>query len=104
MDAMKKKEDLIWDYLDGTCTPEERIMVDQKLANDPAFHQLFLQSQALHKNLQQIEVETPSMRFSQNVMDKLPPVRNGTVTPAEADTLSDLSPPIPVGFGGSDFV
>ena len=78
---MKKIEDIIWDYLDGECTPEEKAILEQKLATDQVFQQLFLQSQVLHKNLQEVEVESPSMRFSQNVMDKLPPIRNLATAP-----------------------
>lgn len=73
---MKNKEELIWTYLDGQLNAEDRARVETALETDPSFKELFLQSQLLHKNMQVMEAEGPSLRFTQNVMDRLPTVKN----------------------------
>lgn len=78
---MKPTEDLIWDYLDGLATADEGRQVETQLAEDTAFRELFLESQRLHSELQRLEPAVPSMRFAQNVLDKLPPVRQLAVEP-----------------------
>lgn len=71
---MNKREDLIWDYLDGKASPEERNWVETQIETDDAFREQFQRCQVLQQNLQLLEPEVPSMRFSQNIMDKLPAV------------------------------
>lgn len=72
---MKNKEELIWSYLDGQLEAEDRTRVEKALETDPAFKELFLQSELLHQQLETMESEVPSMRFAQNVMDRLPAVK-----------------------------
>lgn len=72
---MKNQEELIWQYLDGQLDASERARVEQALETDPSFRELMLQSKVLHRELNEIETELPSMRFTQNVMDRLPAVK-----------------------------
>ena len=78
---MKNTEDIIWRYLDDQAGPEERLQVAQLLETDAAFREQFLQSQVLHRQLRDLEAEGPSMRFSQNVMERLPAVSDLAVGP-----------------------
>lgn len=73
---MNNKEELIWNYLDGQVSEDERLQIEQTLKDDEAFRELFLQSRLVHQNLQKMEAEGPSLRFAQNIMDRLPAVRN----------------------------
>lgn len=65
-------EELLWKYLDGECSPEETGAVEKLLAEDPEFKREWARRHKLHKQLQQQELEQPSLRFARNVMDRLP--------------------------------
>lgn len=41
-------EDLIWKYIDGECTEDEIILVENKMHNDPVFHMEFKDALALN--------------------------------------------------------
>jgi len=69
---MKVDKALLWQYTDGTCSEEERQVVEKALAEDAEWQQAFQATQQVDKLLQERELEEPSMRFTQNVMDKLP--------------------------------
>jgi anti-sigma factor RsiW len=74
-------EDMIWAYLDGTSSAEERQQIDQLLTTDQAFREEFKKSELLHRQLQDMEAEMPSLRFAQNVMDRLPAVKDLATSP-----------------------
>ena len=64
--------ELLWKYIDGACSPEEAAQVERLLAEDPELKREWAQRVKLHQNLQQQELEQPSLRFARNVMDRLP--------------------------------
>lgn len=76
-----KQENLIWRYLDQEASSEERSEVERLLLVDEVFKEQFLGCQVLQQKLEEMETEAPSMRFVQNVMDRLPPVRSLATTP-----------------------
>jgi len=63
---------LIWKYLDGECTPQEKEQVQRLLAEDLAFAEELEMAKSLQETLRELEPEQPSMRFSANVSEKLP--------------------------------
>lgn len=63
---------LIWKYLDGDCTPQEKEQVQHLLAQDATFAEELEMAKSLQETLQGMEPEHPSMRFSANVTEKLP--------------------------------
>jgi hypothetical protein len=63
---------LIWKYLDGECTPQEKEQVQHLLVQDAAFAEELEIAKSLQETLQAMEPEHPSMRFSANVTEKLP--------------------------------
>ncbi len=71
----KINEDMLWNYIDGSCSDEERQQIEQALAEDPELKQALAERLALHQALQKIEAEVPSMRFAANIMEKLPNIR-----------------------------
>jgi len=69
---MKIDDALLWQYIDGTCSEDERQAVEKALAEDAELQKAFQAAQQVDKLLAESELEEPSMRFTQNVMDKLP--------------------------------
>jgi anti-sigma factor RsiW len=69
---MEKDDILIWKYLDGECSPEERAEVERRRAEAPEFAEALRQRELLHEGLRALEAEQPSLRFAANVIDKLP--------------------------------
>ncbi|MCO6478073.1 MAG: zf-HC2 domain-containing protein [Phaeodactylibacter sp.] len=67
-----KNFELLWKYIDGECSPEEEAQVERLLAEDLEFKREWARRVKLHRELQQQEVEQPSLRFARNVMDRLP--------------------------------
>lgn len=64
--------ELLWKYIEGNCDEAELATVEQLLEADKAMKAEWLQRKTLHESLQHLEMDTPSMRFVQNVMDSLP--------------------------------
>lgn len=65
-------EELLWKYIDGDCSDEEKQMIEAALEKDETLKQSMAERKALHLALQNIEEEVPSMRFATNVMENLP--------------------------------
>jgi hypothetical protein len=63
---------LIWKYLDGECNAEEKQAFQKLLGENLAFAEEFSAAQTLHNDLQHMEVEEPSMRFSVRVVEQTP--------------------------------
>ncbi len=74
MNATMQPEDstLLWKYIDGNCTPEEALQLEQRLAQDPALKAEWQQRLQLNSALRKLPLEQPSMRFAVNIMDRLP--------------------------------
>jgi len=68
-------EELLWNYIDGSCSEEERAQIEQALKTDPELKKALAERMALHQALQKIEAEEPSMRFVTNIMERLPDIR-----------------------------
>lgn len=69
--AMIDREKL-WKYVDGTCSAEEKARLDALLAADAGLREDLEQVEAIHKALQAMQPEQPSLRFSKNVMEAIP--------------------------------
>jgi hypothetical protein len=71
MDTQHNMEERLWSYIDGHSTAEERSVIERLLETDAAwkaqYQELLTIQQALHGS----ELEMPSMRFTQNVMDQI---------------------------------
>jgi len=68
MNLLEKK---IWDYVDGLCTLEEQETIKQLIANDPVYRDKYTELMAMQQNMELLELEEPSMAFSNKVMDKI---------------------------------
>lgn len=67
-----KEEQKKWDLVDQALSPEKLAALDAELQQNPEAAQELQEAQLLHKHLQEIEPEEPSMRFTQNIMERLP--------------------------------
>lgn len=64
--------ELLWKYIEGSCSPEEQARAERLLAEDPQFRKEWALRSRLHQGLKEQEPEQPSLRFARNVMDLLP--------------------------------
>jgi len=73
-------EDRLWDYIDGSVNTTEKTFVENLIATQEAwrnkYHELLDVHQLMHTSL---ELDEPSMRFSQNVMEA---ITKSQITPA----------------------
>lgn len=65
-------EDRLWDYIDGSSDAAEKSFVEQLIASQQEwrnkYHELLELQQLINTSL---ELDEPSMRFSQNVMEEI---------------------------------
>ena len=65
-------EDQLWDYIDGSGNAEEKSFVEQLIATQEEwrvkYHELLDVHQLMNSSL---ELDAPSMRFSQNIMEEI---------------------------------
>lgn len=62
----------IWDYIDGTLGEKEAAALKEQIETNPVLKAEWQERLRLHHALTKMESDQPSMRFAQNVMDKLP--------------------------------
>lgn len=73
-------EDRLWDYIDGTCNAAEKTFVEQLIATQEAWRQKYHELLDVHQLLNtSLELDQPSMRFSQNIMEE---ITRHQITPA----------------------
>ncbi len=78
---MTTHDELIWKYLDGACTPEEKERVEKLKKEDAAFRAALLERQRLDQELEEQPLEQPSLRFAKNVMERLPELYQRSIEP-----------------------
>jgi hypothetical protein len=66
---MNTIEERLWNYIDGTCTGEERRAIDALIASDEAYRSKFEELLSMDKQLAKMEPDEPSMAFPYNVME-----------------------------------
>jgi hypothetical protein len=65
-------EDRLWDYIDGNSNAEEKSFVEQLIATQEAWRSKYHELLELHQVINtSLELDEPSMRFSQNVMEEI---------------------------------
>lgn len=65
---------LLWRFADGECSPEEVASLTERLRREPGLAAAWAEIRQLQASLRAVEAEQPSMRFTKNVLEKLPPV------------------------------
>ena len=66
---MKSIDEQIWDYIDGTCSPEEKLDIAAKIASDQEFNLAYQEMLQVHQLLDAEQLDEPSMSFTRNVME-----------------------------------
>src|SRR5258706_4246484 len=65
-------EDRLWDYIDGNGNAEEKTFVEQLIATQEAWRKKYHELLDVHQLMStSLELDEPSMRFSQNVMEEI---------------------------------
>src|ERR1044072_6412854 len=65
-------EERLWEYIDGICSAEDRLFIDELIATNQDWktkYQELLELQNLLSN--QLQLDEPSMRFTQNIMEAI---------------------------------
>lgn len=61
----------IWEVIDGMASETTLAAHEKALSENIAYAQLYAELLSLHYMLQEMPLETPSMRFASNVMDRV---------------------------------
>lgn len=64
-------EERLWNYIDGTSSAEERSVIEKLLETDKQWKVKYQELLQLDESLKSTELESPSMRFSKNVMEEI---------------------------------
>lgn len=71
MQSAEEIEMQLWEYIDNVCDDSTRLRITQLIATDNTWKQKYTELTAFNSNLQQLEPEHTSMRFSKNVMEAI---------------------------------
>jgi hypothetical protein len=73
-------EEHIWEILDGEASSEMLVQHEAQLLADETYRTAFVQCAQLHGQLLNLPLESPSMRFTENLMERLAPERRTAPT------------------------
>lgn len=72
-------EPQLWDYIDNTCTNDEKIIIESNIRTMPNWAKTYEELMLLHDKLNALTPEEPSLRFTQNVMEKVTHIKPYTL-------------------------
>ncbi|MDB5121419.1 MAG: hypothetical protein JWN56_2637 [Sphingobacteriales bacterium] len=64
-------EQQIWDYIDGTCSEQERYHIESLIETDPIYKAAYQELTAINNDFSLLDTDEPSMSFTRNLMDKV---------------------------------
>ena len=68
---MNTMEEKLWNYIDGTCSEEEKKAIDVLIAQDAVYRRKYDELRALNQELSKMELDEPPMAFTYNVMEAI---------------------------------
>ena len=71
MNKQQTMEERLWDYIDGIAPRSERSVIEKLLQDDAEWQSKYKELVALHKLVNSTELDSPSLRFTKNVMDEI---------------------------------
>jgi len=71
MNMQQQMEERLWDYVDGSSSVEERSIIEKLLESNLEWKSKYHEFLEVHQLMQSTELESPSMRFSKNVMEEI---------------------------------
>lgn len=72
MSKQQNIEERLWEYIDGICSAEDRLFIDELIATNQEWktkYQELLELQNLLSH--ELQLDEPSMRFTQNIMEAI---------------------------------
>ena len=72
MNTQQNMDERLWEYIDGSCPVEEKLFIEQLIADNREWKAKYDELLELHALLENhLELDEPSMRFTQNVMEEI---------------------------------
>ena len=71
MNTQHNMEESLWNFIDGTISASEKIVVEKLLQTDADWEAKYGELLQVNELLQSSELEAPSLRFSKNVMEQI---------------------------------
>lgn len=72
MNTQQNMEERLWEYIDGTCSEEEKTFIARLVEENQEWRVKYQELLEVNQLLQQdLELEHPSMRFTRNVMEEI---------------------------------
>ena len=68
---MNSIEEKLWNYIDGTCTPDEQAAIRVAIESDEVYRQKYNELLELNSTFSAMEIEEPPMAFTFNVMETI---------------------------------
>jgi hypothetical protein len=68
---MSSIEEKLWNYIDGSCTPEEQEALSLLIAQDEVYRRKYEELVQLNAEFSTIELDEPPMAFTYNVMETI---------------------------------
>lgn len=69
--GQEEMESRLWNYIDGTASEQDKTVIGQLLESDKAWKSKYHELLQVHRLLQSSELESPSLRFTKNVMEEI---------------------------------
>jgi hypothetical protein len=71
MNKQHTMEERLWDYIDGTAAPAERLVIEELLQTQADWKEKYGELMELNAMLHSTELDAPSLRFTKNVMEDI---------------------------------
>jgi hypothetical protein len=68
---MNTIEEKLWNYIDGTCSDEDKKAIDILIAQDEVYRRKYEELLALNQEFSKMELDEPPMAFTYNVMEAI---------------------------------
>lgn len=68
---MNNLEQRIWDYLDRTCSEQERKEIESLIESDSDCRAIYMELKSVDHDFSKLEMDEPSMGFTRNVMERV---------------------------------
>jgi len=68
---MNNIEEILWNYIDGNCKPDEQKAITELIAKDEAYRIKYQELLSLNKEFMAMEIDEPPMAFTYNVMEAI---------------------------------
>lgn len=71
MNIQHNIEERLWNFIDGTISTDEKTVIEKLLQNDAEWKTKYSELLYVNDLLRSSQLETPSMRFSKNIMEEI---------------------------------